>query len=936
MLPFTRTFEPEKRQLQELNCRLAQYLNRTKQLEQENASLIREISELRQAKSAQWEPQYKAEMRDLRRTMERLSLERSQAEMEREKIWRELQTVQALCSEQTGVCRDISGELRGCEKELTMAHKTNGELQQKLVQLQEECRRLEEAHKQEILRLRHQVETRMTPSHYMRIQSSHGPLLPPVTVEDVQDYAFGLSEGWVKTFDMYQQKVEEMEKAIREDQARMCDLQREKEMYATQLERIRAQAEHQGQEQMRLEQEMVSMQEKFHLDCEEYQMVIDQLQRERDLMAHNMEQKMVEHQQLLQLKMDLGLELAAYRALLEGERVNLEESHRRANQSRERVIEIKMPPQPYSPRTPSSSTRLHTDFRPSPAASSYRRPPVPRPSSGAISPSRIVPISVTRNQSPAARRDMISFTKARAAQSSTSTTPYTTKNIQPEEITGPKVSIPTHQSSKTHTETKVTASKRNVSESREERKAFDNSLTNGGSMQPSTKKILDTVSVEEMIEKAIKPEGSEAPGETKVRYHVEKTQEEDGTMKTRIVLESKVEEELDVSKDSDLEELLHQGTKKMSLEDIKDTATASMIKNLLSGMKGGEDLGNKSINVEIIEEPVEGLSDDEEEPEIKKLQTSYQEQVSTYFQIEELENAPTKATNEQWKEGLGQVEEVSRESDSSFMSQDKEHREYFVSTPDEFSEPEEGGGITSYGHYGIVDDLSDERYYQDELLPLRATPDEGKEYKYMTGDRPSFKEGFPECIIEEEVRVSPVVQSSVLEFLREDSLEPKEQLKGALEQLQESVSGPLKEELAYLTKLSRESPDKVDVRKVSQSSDDGTMTIVAELNVSQTLEESGLLDESGDLSDEHIMAALRGAGLEKAFQSGAGGGYSIKVSTEEEEHGFGDISEKDIMEKLMRGEMSHSYEVQGGSEDEAAGGVVKEQRIVYLESPSDD
>uniref|UniRef100_A0A3B4B6D1 IF rod domain-containing protein n=1 Tax=Periophthalmus magnuspinnatus TaxID=409849 RepID=A0A3B4B6D1_9GOBI len=329
MLPFTRTFEPEKRQLQELNCRLAQYLNRTKQLEQENASLIREISELRQAKSAQWEPQYKAEMRDLRRTMERLSLERSQAEMEREKIWRELQTVQALCSEQTGVCRDISGELRGCEKELTMAHKTNGELQQKLVQLQEECRRLEEAHKQEILRLR------WAGSHWgrHRVQLSHGPLLPPVTVEDVQDYAFGLSEGWVKTFDMYQQKVEEMEKAIREDQARMCDLQREKEMYATQLERIRAQAEHQGQEQMRLEQEMVSMQEKFHLDCEEYQMVIDQLQRERDLMAHNMEQKMVEHQQLLQLKMDLGLELAAYR-------VNLEESHRRANQSRERVIGI--------------------------------------------------------------------------------------------------------------------------------------------------------------------------------------------------------------------------------------------------------------------------------------------------------------------------------------------------------------------------------------------------------------------------------------------------------------------------------------------------------------------------------------------------------------------------------------------------------------------
>ncbi|KAK7925862.1 hypothetical protein WMY93_008172 [Mugilogobius chulae] len=929
MLPLKQTFEPEKRQLQELNCRLAQYLNRTKQLEQENANLMREVHELRQTQSTQRDAQCKAEVSALRRAVEQLSTERSRAEMEREKLWLELQTVQALCSEQTDVCRDVTGELRGREHELNMAHKTNGELQKRLVQLQDECRRLEEEHQRDKHVLRRQVESRTSPSHLLTLQSSRGPLHQAVTVEDVQDVAFGLSEGWVRTFDMYQQKVEEMERAVREDQEHMCELQKEKQAYAIQLEKVRVQAEQQGQRQSRLEQEMVNMQEQFHHDCEEYQRVIEQLQRERDLMAHNMEQKMLEHQQLLQHKMDLGLELAAYRALLEGERINLEESHRRVNQPRERVIEIHTS-QPYSPRT-SSSFRHQPDFRTSAAASSYRRPPVPKPSSGSLSPgSRIVPISVSRNQSPAARRDMISFTKARAAQSST-------KDNPPDAKPGAKIAPFISQSSKVLPETKTmnaSTSKKNVFESKEQRKASDNSLTKRQSAEPTGKKVLDTVSVEEMIEKAInKPASSESDGESKVRYHVEKTLEEDGTTKMRIVLESKVEEELDVSKDSDLEELLHQGSKKMSLEDIKDTATASMIQNLLSGMKEGEDLANKSINVEIIEEPVENLSDDEE-PEIKKLQTRYQEQASPYFQIEELENVPTKATNDVWKDELGQVEEVSRESDSSFMSQDKEQREYFVSTPDDFSETDEGCGITSYGRFGIVDDLSDERYYQDELLPIRASPDESK---YGSGERPSFKEGFPECIIEEEVRVSPIVQESVLEFLREDSLTPKDQLKGALEMLQESVSGPLKEELAYLTKLSRESPDKVavDVRKVEQSSDDGTMTIVAELNVSQTLEESGLLDESGDLSDEQIMAALRGAGLEKAFQGGAGEGYSIRVSTDEDEHG--DICQKDIMEKLMKGETSYSYEV-----EETAGGITseigkqKEKRIVYLESPEEE
>lgn len=969
MLPSKRTFEPEKRQLQELNCRLAQYLSRTQQLEQENASLIREINEIRLAQTATWEPnKYKAEMRDLRRMVGQLSLEKSQAEMEREKLWRELQAVQSLCGQQTDVCRDISGELKGCEKELNSAHKTNAELQQRLFQLENECRRLEEAHRQHTEHLRRQMETRVVP---IVSQSYRGPLQAAVTVEDVQEYAFGLSEGWVQTFDTYQKKVEEMEQAIKEDQARLSDLQREKMMYASELNKLRTEAEKQGQVQVRLEEELMHMQEKFRVDCGEYQMIIEQLEHERNVMANTIEQKMREHQQLLQVKMDLGLELAAYRALLEGEKVGPQNTHRRANQhQRERIIEIQRSPQSYSPRA-SASVRQRTDVRYTPAASTFRRSPVP--SSGSISPSRVVPISVARHQSPVSRRDMISFTKARATESFSNSS--ATKDKPDATKTGEKlvqiksVSQVDKQSlsSKPHSVSicTETASKRNVSEGRENVKASDSSLTDKVRAEPSEKKTLDTVSVEEIIEKVMKPAGLEAKvctsGDLKVRYHVEKTEQEDGTTKTQIVLESKVEEELDVTEDMSLDKLLSQGVKKVSLEDIKDPATASMIKNLLSGMKGGEDLANKSFNVEITEEPVETHSDDEEIEIGRKLQSSFHEPSSSYFQIEELENAPqddvVKAMTEtdHWKE-LGQVEDVSRESDLSFMSQDKEPREYFVSTPDDFSESDEGCGITSYGHYGLVDDLSDERYYQDECLPLRATPEESDEYKYTVGGRPSFKEGFPECIIEEEVRVSPIVQESVLEFLREDSLEPKEQLKGALEKLQESVSGQLKEELAYLTKISRESPDKVAVGKLEQSSDDGTMTIVAELNVSQTLEESGLLEEDGDLSEERIMAVLRASdlGLEKTFQSGAGG-YSVKISTEEEDRqdeGFAGFTGGENTEKYIRLEpskQSHSFQmgVQGGSaEGTAEHGQtsqiqetpekIKEQRIVYLESPSDD
>ncbi|XP_023120485.2 synemin [Amphiprion ocellaris] len=1014
MLPFKRTFETEKHQLQELNSRLAQYLSRTKQLEQENARLIAEINQLRQVRTADREHNYKAEMQDLRRMVGQLSLEKSQAEMEREKIWRELQMVQSLCSEQTDVCRDISGELKGCEKELQHAHKTNSELQQRLFQLENEYRRLEDAHRQETSQLRHQVESRVVP---LITQTYRGP--PVVSMEEVQEYARGLSQGWIETFDMYQQKVEEMEQSIKADQARLSDLQREKMLYACELDKMRKEAERQGQIQVRLEEQLMNMHEKFRVDFSEYQMIIEQLEHERNTMADTIEEKMRDHQHLLQVKMDLGMEVAAYRALLEGETIGLQDAQRRGTQhQRERIIEIKMPSQPYTPRASTLTTRQHMDIRYSPPTSSLGRSPVPL--SGSRSPSRVIPISVaerTRHQSPTSRKDMISFNKARAAASATTTATSTKdtqmgqrekqmsqktkaedktvkikqveKQISPikssaAETTSVKV-VPPPMMTLEHTKTE-TEGKKHVSDEKEKGSDYDKSKDKErteSTIGPSEKKILDSVSVEEIIEKVIKPAGLEAKacssGESKVRYHVEKMELEDGTTKTKIVLESKMEEELDVSEDSALDEILSQGVKKVSLEDIKDTATGSMITNLLSGLQGGENLENKTVNVEIIEEPVESYNDEELEVEQKSRSSFYEP--STYFQIEELDNVPhgnqkddddamqsSMSGTDQSKGGYVQVQEVSRESESSHFSHDQDSHEYFVSTPDDnLSEPEEGGGITSYGHYGIVDDLSDERYYQDESLPQkRVTVEESEEYKLPSGARLFVKESFPECIIEEEVRVSPIVQESVLEFLREDSLEPKDQLKGALEKLQSSVSGPLREELAFLTKVSSESPQNVavDVKKVQQSTDNGTMTIVAELNVSQSLEESGLLDAGDDLSEDQIMAALRSSnlGLEKAFQGGAGGGYSIRVVEEDDAHcgdfdvfgsegeSVSDITQRYV--KLGQPEKSFSFQMdvqeshaEGTSEPELQSHILEtpvkisqEKRVatIYLENPSED
>lgn len=980
-----RTFESEKHQLQELNSRLGQYLSRTAQLEHDNVCLIAEINKLRQEKTLERESQYKVEVRELRRVVGQLSFEKSQAEMEKEKLWREFQMVQALCNEETVVSKDIAGEIRGYEKELQYVKKNNSALEERLFHLENEYKCLEEAHKKQIVHLRSQVHSQMMP---IVSKAYHGP--PAVSMEEMQEYARSLSEGWIETFEMYQQRVEEMEKSIKSDQTRLDDLQREKMRYVSEFDTLRVEAEKQSGIQMHLEDQLMHMQDHFLQELKQYQMVIAELEHEREMLANSMADRLREHQLLLQVKTDLSMEVASYRALLEGERIDID-AHRRTNQhQRERIIEIKMPSQPYTKRAATSTVRQHLDVRYM-EPSYLQRSPVP---AGSTSPSRVIPISVggKAQQSAASRRDMLSFTKAQAAASTSKSaaqpvyqrsadvqrTAAEKRSVKPKEVspypskdkfspisspTGDPKSVrvvsPPMMSLDKHQEEDR---KKNVRDGKEDR-------GNREDRSPSKKKELDTMYMEEIIEKAIRPASSDSkdssPGDSKITYHVEKTQQDDGSTKTQIFLESKVEEELDFSEDSALEDLLCRGSKKVTLEDIKGTSTGTMIQNLLAGLQQGEDLSNKSFNVEIVEEPVDSDQSDEENKVEERSGSQYAQPSSMFFQIEELENDPQSeykhrqredGTLKNGKSDYGpnestKVQDSYRVSES--FSHDKEPREYFVSTPDDnVSEHEEGSGIASYGHYGVMDDLSDERYYQEGSIPGKRmfAEDDDDDYKFMKSDLSFVKESFPECIMEEEVHVSPTVQESVLEYLKGDSMNPKEQLRGALEQLQGSMSGSLKEELALLAGRDQDSPQNVsiDIRKVQQSSDNGTTTIVAELNVSQSLEDSGLLDGDNLSEEEQIMAAFRSSnpGFQNVLYGGAEGGYTVKVSREQDSTGSGEsvteVTERHI--KLGPSEESFTFQMDGSNTQEQENGkmqatkpslkVLHEKRVatVYLES----
>ncbi|CAL8262143.1 unnamed protein product [Merluccius merluccius] len=1044
------TFEDDQHQLQELNDRLAQYLSRTKQLEDENARLAAEITTLRRARDPDRDPDsgYRCaggEMRDLRGLVGRLSSEKCRAEMETERLRRELCALHSLRSAGADARRGLGGELSGCEEELRRAGGSHASLERRLVQLEQERGRLEEKHREETARLRRQLDSSVVPIavQYRRRQGGHQV---GVSAEEMQRVARSVSEGWMGAFEVYQRRVEEIEGSIRSDRAMLDELQEEKMLYAAEFEKLRAEAHRQSQIQVHLEEQMGHMQDRFRMDFGQYQRIIEELEQERNMLADNIAAKLWDHQQLLQVKMSLGMEVATYRWACVLSHIKWHHAKTLLDTickfiySSFHVTDIKMPSQPYTLRTV-PSTRQHLDVRYTELASNLRRSPVPP--SGAMSPSRLIPISVSaraQHQSPASRRDMLSFNKARAeastpAAAATPSKPAAMHDNQSSQAVGEKAKEEQIVRIKTVTqvENKVSPvvlntespksmrvvsppmvsrdvtteveSKKKVRDEMEERvcvSEVDLKEKSGKEriLDSSEKRILDSVVMEDIISKVMGPAGVDATGssagDSPMTYHVEKTEQEDGSTKTQIILESKVEEELDISQDSALEALLSGGVTTISLEDIKGTPTGSMIQELLSGLQGEEGMANKSVNVKIVEQ--HRNSDDENEFEQVSDSKYPQPSSVTYCQIEEIESAPRDAKEAQQDdhhtsdvsgtdaehgkaEFVHVVDELSRsnsllsrnsssskERESPYYGHDEGSQEYFVSTPDDnLSELDEVGGITSYGHYGNLDDLSDERYYQDEGLPQRGMiAEELDEYelsKFMSDDDSYVKERFPECIIEEEVQVSPTVQESVLGFLKEDSLDPKEQLEGTLDRIQDAVSGPLREELAYFSRLSRESPQNmsVDVKRVQHTNEDGTMTIVAELNICQSLNESGLLeDEECDVSEEQILASLQSShpGLEALLQQGGAHGYSFKMSEEQESVHTGGLEDDvatggsvtETTERYIQlGPTERSFTFQKDQDETSSGQVLQSHTLtspievshekkvatVYLESSTD-
>ncbi|KAJ7311353.1 hypothetical protein JRQ81_006969, partial [Phrynocephalus forsythii] len=325
----------------------------------------------------------------------------------------------------------------------------------------------------------------------------------------------------------------------------------------------------------------------------------------------------------------------------------------------------------------------------------------------------------------------------------------------------------------------------------------------------------------------------------------------DEEVKTQTNIQDTVQDYLKASDHIDLVGFLKRDAKKVP-EDHQRTLLKDVMEDTVDADVEGK--LKRPVQVEIVEEPLVSTADERVE-------------FSTPFEVEEAEDIlpgmaghpdfyeegkPTTSTAEGLKEKrssviVSHVEEVAEGDD------EVDEEKYYVSTPDEHPLGHEQDKNSVYGQIHIEEESTVKYSWQDEFLQGSQTkisesvgsPElvyqvmQGEAGAYISNEAPKEQVACAETIvIEKEIKIPQEFQDSIKDLLSQESKDPKQQLKEALEKLEDTLPESVKQELSALTKESEaeSSTMEVDIRKVECTKEGGPVTIVAEVNLSQTLD----------------------------------------------------------------------------------------------------